>query len=115
MRKKTRYAKKPVISTVLIGVVICLLILTVWGFWNQFQKLDEIANYKACLAVEQDPGLAFPCTCRPKALNDSEGFETVYQKTEPLCICECTVGENETKRFEIRRAKPEQQTIPVGY
>lgn len=99
-KKKNR----PAIPPVVLGVAIAFLLLAGWGFWNQFQKLEEIGKYKACLEIENDPSLAFPCTCRPKALNATEGFEYIYQKSEPLCICECKISENETKIFEVRKA-----------
>ena len=117
-RRPTKKKNQAAFSPVFAGIVISLLLLAGWGFWNQFQKLDEIGRYKACLEIENDPSLTFPCTCRPKALNASEGEDFVYDRTSPLCICECKISSNVTQTFEIRKAKAsaaQQPTIPAGY
>ena len=108
---KKKKSKLPV-SPFFIGIVIGLAAVAAWGFWHQFQNLEQVGLYQYCLEVERSPELQVPCTCRPKALNATEEYEEVYQRTEGTCICQCQISETEEKIFEIRKAKGDYTPPP---
>ncbi|MBW6451135.1 MAG: hypothetical protein K0B02_00205 [DPANN group archaeon] len=101
---KTKDEKPKQIDKSLIILLIIILILLVFSINIISNKIQYDATMRECKEIENHESLSIPCNCYPYT-KPEDISEIIKKNTNQFCRCLCEIGENQTKYFDILRAK----------
>ena len=103
-KKAGEKKKRAKIDTSIIILLTAILVMSIFSYNLMSEKIRYDSLMEECKEIEQHKGLSVPCTCfpytKPENLSDM-----VDRNTDEFCRCICQISDNQTKVFDVLRAK----------
>lgn len=92
----------PLVTKILLFGILAVVVIFLVARLNVVEEVKGLEQ--KCLEIQNDPLLKYPCKCLPTKTPDDEN-DTVYEKSNPMCTCECSLGNGTTWTVEVRASK----------